>query len=86
MKTDTTPTVSTKDIHAIAALISIGIEPRQLRNDGGRLIADFEASAQVALTDYVMDKIRVSPRAFSALVKDLKGLAGANGSPTGRWR
>ena len=86
MKTDTTPTVSTKDIHAIAALILIGIEPIKLHNDGGRLIADFEASAQAALTDYVMDKIRVSPRSFSALVKDLKGLAGAHGSPTGRWR
>ena len=83
---DTAPTVSTKDIHAIASLILIGIEPIKLRNDGGRLIADFEASAQSALTDYVMDKIKISPRAFSALVKDLKALAGANGSPTGRWR
>ena len=79
-------TVSTKDIHAIASLILIGIEPRKLRNEDGRLIADFDASAHAALTDYVMDRIKVSPRAFSGLVKDLKALAGANGSPSARWR
>ncbi len=86
MKMETAPTVSTKDIHAIAALILTGVEPRKIRNEDGRLIADFEASAQAVLTDYVLDRIKVSPRAFSALVKDLKALAGANGSPTARWR
>jgi hypothetical protein len=66
----TTPTVITRDMGAIASLMCLDFEPRALRHDeAGRLIAEFEDRPQVkqALENYVLDRLLVSPRRLLGL-------------------
>ncbi len=69
--------LETRDLGQIAALILAGHRPKSLNQQGGILVGIFDATNEVraALTQYVLDEIRVPPRAFLGLLRDLKGLA-----------
>ena len=83
MKQIQTPTMNTKDLGQIASLMSVGIQPREFYHQSGILVAEFDDNAELrnAIRDYVTDRLRVSPRAFISLWRDLKGMA-SNGSQT----
>ncbi len=86
MKADerTVEQLETRDLGQIAALIQVGHRPKSLTQEGGILVAVFDATNQVrtAATQYVLDELRVPPRAFLGLLRDLKGLA-KQGPPGG---
>ena len=76
--------LETRDLGQIAALILAGHRPKSLTQQGGILAAVFDATNQVqtAVTQYLLDELRVPPRAFLGLLRDLKGLA-KQGPPGG---
>ena len=76
--------LETRDLGQITALILVGHRPRSLTQQGGILVAVFDATNQVrtAINEYLLDDLRVPPRAFLGLLRDLKGLA-KHGPPGG---
>ena len=70
--------VATRDLGQIAALILTGHRPRSLSQQGGILVATFDATdeVQAAVHRYLLDELRVAPRAYLGLLRDLKGAAG----------
>ncbi len=86
MKADerTAERLETRDLGQITALILVGHRPRSLTQQAGILVAVFDATNQVrtAINEYLLDELRVPPRAFLGLLRDLKGLA-KQGPPGG---
>ena len=70
--------LETRDLGQIAALILSGYRPKSFTRQAGILVAVFDATRQVqtAVTEYLLDELRVPPRAFLGLLRDLKGAAG----------
>ena len=80
--TTTPPTVlMTRDLGQIIALVLSGVEPMALHRGNGHVVGHFpdDEVTHAVLEQYLLDKLKFSPRAFLNLQRDLKAF-GINGS------
>ena len=72
--------LETRDLGQIAALILAGHRPKSITQQAGILVAVFDETVEIrtAVTRYLLDELRVPPRAFLGLLRDLKGAAGSH--------